>query len=169
MSKHTSTGISATDPWSEVRARDSVTRYRRSGAGQAILLLDGAVGSSLWPELMHVLGANYRLILPELAPAGSSQATALAEFLEGLGVAPLTVIAASDHTVPALELALRGVHQVARLILVADGECDDPSSATFVTTAGPASVPLLIAWRGLDASQAVTAITRFISTTPAAV
>lgn len=168
MSNHTSTGIPATDSWSEVRARESVTRYRRSGAGQAILLLDGAAGSSLWPELMHVLGANFRLIVPELAPGSSSQATALAEFLEGLGMMSVSVVAASDYAIPALELALRGVDQVSRLVLVPDGDSDDPTSASFVTAAGPASVPLLIVWRGSDAAEAVPAIRRFVDGSSAA-
>lgn len=162
MSKHSSTGASATDSWSEVRARDQVTRYRRSGAGQAILLLDGAAGSSLWPELTDVLGANFRLIVPELPPGSAGQAAALAEFLEGLGTMSVSVVAASDYAVPALELALRGVHQVARLVLVPAGDSDDPTSSTFATAAGLESVPLLIVWRGLEAGKALSAITRFL-------
>src|SRR5262245_12305669 len=101
--------------WSEVRARDSVTRYRRSGVGQCVLLLDGAGGASLWPELLHVLGANFRLIVPELLPGTEGQAAELTEFLEGLGTTSVTVIAASDYSVPALDLVLRGIDQVTRL------------------------------------------------------
>ncbi|HEY9229981.1 MAG TPA: hypothetical protein VIP11_25240 [Gemmatimonadaceae bacterium] len=149
--------------WSEVRARDSVTRYRRSGVGQAVLLLDGAGGASLWPELLHVLGANFRLIVPELPPGSADQGAALTEFLEGLGIAKVVVVAASDYSVPALDLVLRGVDQVSRLVLVPDGDAEDPDNTWFTTTAGPGSAPLLVVWRGMDPAKALPTVSRFVS------
>src|SRR5262245_57981042 len=149
--------------WSEVRARDSVTRYRRSGVGQSVLLLDGEGGASLWPELMHVLGGNFRLIVPNLPPGGPSEYAALASFLEGLGTSGVSVIASSSYCVPALDLVLRGVDQVTRLVLVPDGDSDDPANTSFTTTAGPGLVPLLVVWRGMSASDALPSIARFVS------
>lgn len=159
---NTSFDAPALDPWSEVRARDRVTRYRRSGAGQAVLLLDTAAQSSLWPELLHVLGANFRLIVPEV-PAENNVAW-LSEFLEGLGCMPVALVAASDFVVPALELALRDLDQVGRLVLVPDGEADEAwSDGVLTTSAGPASTPVLVVRRGLDAATALPTISRFLS------
>jgi hypothetical protein len=155
------------DTWAEVRARENVTRYRRSGAGQAILLLDRIGNPALWPELLHVLGANFRVIAPEIPLGYSNHATWIPEFLEGLGAASVTVVAASDFVVPALDLALRDVHQVTRLVLVPDGDPDEPATAGAVTTsAGPAAIPLLVVRRGLVADEALPIITKFLSGAP---
>jgi hypothetical protein len=155
------------DAWAEVRARENVTRYRRSGAGQAVLLLDRTGNASLWPELLHVLGANFRVIAPEIPSGYANHATWIPEFLEGLGAASVTVVAASDFVVPALDLALRDVHQVTRLVLVPDGESDEPATAGAVTTsAGPAGVPLLVVRRGLPADEALPLIAKFLSGAP---
>ena len=169
MSNSFSSQAPATDTWAEVRARDRVTRYRRSGAGRAVLLLDSAHGSSLWPELLHVLGANFRLIVPEVPSDCTNNEAWLAGFLEGLGTMPVAVVAASDFCVPALDLVLRDVDQVARLVLVPDGEADDPGrEGSLATSAGPASVPLLIVRRGLGGNEALPMIARFLSAvTPA--
>lgn len=166
MSKPHLASVSTLDSWAEVRARDRVTRYRRSGAGRAVLVLDTANGSSLWPELMHVLGSNFRLIVPE-APTGNANCEAwLAEFLEGLGTASVSLIAASDFCVPALDLVLRDVDQISQLILVPDGEADEPGREGAVATgAGPSSVPLLIVRRSVDVIDALPTITRFLSGT----
>lgn len=154
----------STETWAEVRARENVTRYRRSGAGQSVLLLDRMGKPSLWPELLHVLGGNFRVIVPEIPSGYSSHAMWISEFLEGLGCPAVTVIAASDFVVPALDLALREIHEVKRLVLVPDGEADEPATAGAVTTsAGPAGVPLLVVRRGLTADTALPIITKFLS------
>lgn len=154
---------SAANSWSETRARDSITRYRRSGVSQAVLVLDSSSGTSLWPELMHVLDANFRVSIPELPPGSPQQADALAELLQTLGSTAVTVVAASAYCVPALDLALRGVKQVARVVLIPEGECDDPATTTFVGSAGPSSVPVLVVWRGSQPTEAVPTISRFVS------
>jgi hypothetical protein len=167
MSNTTLRAAPPADAWAEVRARENVTRYRRSGAGQAVLLLDRTGNASLWPELLHILGENFRVIAPEIPSGYSNHATWIPEFLEGLGAASVTVVAASDFVVPALDLALRDVHQVTRLVLVPDGESDEPATAGAVTTsAGPAGVPLLVVRRGLPADEAVPLISKFLSGAP---
>jgi hypothetical protein len=167
MSNTTLSAAPSTDTWAEVRARENVTRYRRSGAGQAVLLLDRTGNSSLWPELLHVLGGNFRVISPEIPAGYSNHATWIPEFLEGLGAASVIVVAASDFVVPALDLALRDVHEVTRLVLVPDGESEEPATAGAVTTsAGPAAVPLLVVRRGVPADEALPIITKFLSGAP---
>ena len=126
-------------------------------------MLDSSSGTSLWPELMHVLGGNFRLNAPELPPGSPQQIEALIELLDSLGPSPVTVVASSSYCVPALDLALRGVKQVTRVVLVPDGACDDPTTTWFVGSAGPSSVPVLVVWRGIEPTDAVPTISRFVS------
>jgi len=164
MSKQHSVSDPTLDSWAEVRARDRVTRYRRSGTGRSVLVLDTANGASLWPELMHVLGSNFRLIVPEVPAGNAHQGAWLAEFLEGLGTTSVSLIAASDFCVPALDLVLRGADQISQLVLVPDGEADEPGrEGALGTAAGPSSIPLLIVRRGVDVIDALPTITRFLS------
>jgi len=44
-----------TEWWAEVRAHDRVVRYRRSGAGPAVVLLQPAAPTPLWPELLDMI------------------------------------------------------------------------------------------------------------------
>ena len=113
---------------------------------------------------MHVLGSNFRLIVPEVPVGKVNHEAWLAEFLEGLGTASVALVAASDFCVPALDLVLRGVDQISQLVLVPDGEADEPGrEGALATGAGPASVPLLVVRRGVDVIDALPTITRFLS------
>lgn len=115
---------------------------------------------------MHVLGNNFRLIVPEVPPGSANYGAWLAEFLEGLGTTPVSLIAASDFCVAALDLVLRDVDQISQLILVPDGEADEPGrEGALGTGAGPSSVPVLIVRRGVDVIDALPTITRFLSGT----
>jgi hypothetical protein len=152
---------SALSSWSEARARESFPRYRRSGASPSVLILDGQ-GESLWPEVLHVLGSNFRVSAPMLPPGSPRQTNALVELIENQGVSSMTVVAAADYGVPALDLVLRGVKQVTRLVLVVDGVTEDPTTPWFLGAAGPSSVPVLVVWRGIHGSAAIPAISRFV-------
>ena len=150
--------------WAEVRARDRVMRYRRSGVGRTVLVLTSHDDpESLWPELLDALGTGYRLIVPE-APAGDSDvATWIADFLEGLGVSNVSLLAADRFCIPALEVALLEGDQVARIVLVppGNGRAGD-GGAALVTGTRQARVPLLVVQRGQPAIETVPAITAFL-------
>src|SRR5581483_12280075 len=91
----------------EVLAHDRVMRYRRFGAGPAVLLLgEPEADGALWPELHRVLAARFRLIVPELPDARTDVTAWLGDFLEGLGTSGVAIVAADPFCVPALELAL---------------------------------------------------------------
>lgn len=147
--------------WAEVRAHDHVMRYRCAGAGACILLLEPNAQSSLWPELPPTLAADYRLIAPDI-PAAASATAWLGDFLEGFGTTRIAVLATGQLCMPALELALRDVAQVTRLVLIPDGEADATSDATLTTCIGTSSVPLLIVRPGLAAAEALPRITQFL-------
>ena len=118
----------------------------------------------MWPELLHVLGANFRLIAPEV-PIGTANLEAwIADFLEGLGTQAVAVVATSDYCVPAVDLVLRDSDQVERVVLLPEGDADDQGrEGALATSAGPSAVPLLIVRRGVAATEAVPTITRFLS------
>jgi pimeloyl-ACP methyl ester carboxylesterase len=156
------------ESWAEVRAHDHVMRYHRSGVGPPILVLrtnvsaDGA--EPLWPELLAALAFHYRLIVPDVPATGEDVAAWLTDFLEGLGLAGIAVIAADRFCIAALELALLGLDQVARVVLVADGRAGEAGlDGALATTTPAASVPLLVVGRGLSAGEALPLVTRFLA------
>src|SRR3954454_17703336 len=98
--------------WAEVRAHDQVMRYRRSGAGRALLLLRTTDRSDfLWPELLDALASHFRLIVPEL-PEGTDGAPWLTDFLEGIGMPRMGILAAEELCLPAIALARHDTEQV---------------------------------------------------------
>ena len=165
--------------FAEVRARDHVMRYRRSGAGRAVLVLcagggaapEGGESSPLWPELPGELAAHFRLIVPEV-PAGATAAgdvaALLVDFLDGLGTCGVAVVATDRFCVAALELALLDADRVARVVLVPGGSAEGTGLDGALATAGRASsVPLLVVRRGLPAGEALPLVTRFLAGEPA--
>jgi hypothetical protein len=153
------------ESWSEVRANGQVMRYRRCGVGRAVLVLrPEEQPDALWPELLGALGPRVRLLVPEQPEAAADVTARLAAFLDGLGASGVAVLAAGRLCIPALELALLGGDQVARLALVADGPADLGGTGldgTLVTTACP-PVPLLVVRRALPADDATAVLTRFL-------
>ena len=120
----------------------------------------------MWPELLHVLGANFRVIAPEVPVGAANVESWIAEFLEGLGTAAIAVVATCDYCVPAVDLVLRDCDQVERVVLLPEGDADDQGrEGSLATSAGPSAVPLLIVRRGVSADEAVPTITRFLSGT----
>jgi hypothetical protein len=153
------------DSWAEVRSHDRVTRYRRSGTGPAVLVLQPADGpGALWPELLPQLEESHRLIVPEAPPAGIDIAHWLADFLEGLGLAPVAVVAADAFCIPVLELVLLGADQVTRVVLVPNGHAGDTGlEGTLAPTIRDDAVALLVVRRGLSASEALPLVSGFFS------
>jgi hypothetical protein len=153
------------DAWAECRAHDSVMRYRRSGVGPAVLLLRAEhEPSPLWPELDHVLASNFRVILPAVSGSDMNIAACLGDFLEGIGVSGVAVIAAEPFCMPALELALRDVDQVSRVVLIPHGSADDAGlDGVLSTTARVGPVPLLVVRRDSPAAEALPLITRYLT------
>lgn len=152
--------------WAEVRARDSVMRYRRSGVGRTVLVLLPAAGeaTALWPELLEELFERHRLIVPEMPEADDAHVAGwLQGFLEGLGVREVTVVAAAPFVVPAFELALCDADQVARLVLVPEG-LGDPEGldGAIATRAREGTLPFLLVRRELPAETALPRILGFL-------
>lgn len=174
MSNPSAARTPAPELWAEVHAHERVMRYRRRGAGPSVLVL-GAPGptggevESLWPELLDALAARHRLLVPEL-PAAAASGEWLPDFLEGLGLAGVTVVAVGPFCGAALELALLAADQVSRVVLVADGvaNASGPQSASgAVLQAG--SVPLLVVRRDLPPAEALPLVARFVDGEGAAV
>jgi len=153
------------DSWAEVRSHDRVTRYRRSGSGPAVLLLQsGDAAGALWPELLHELEDHHRVVVPEAPPAEGDVAHWIADFLEGLGLASVAVLAAGEFCIPVLELALLGTDGVTSVVLVPDGDAAETGlEGTLATTIRHEAVALLVVRRGLRASEAVPLVRRFFS------
>src|SRR5690242_7924789 len=96
---------SRTATWAEVRTRGRVMRYRRSGSGPAILLLSQSDRPNrLWPELRAALHGDFRLLEPDIPGDTDDVARWIADFLEGLGLSGVSVIATDAFCIPALEL-----------------------------------------------------------------
>jgi pimeloyl-ACP methyl ester carboxylesterase len=167
--------------FAEVRARDHVMRYRRSGAGRAVLVLCAggttAAGEGeslpLWPELPGALAAHFRIIVPEV-PAGATAAgdvaALLVDFLDGLGTCGVAVVATDRFCVAALELALLDADRIARVVLVPGGggnsggagEATALDGALATTARAARPVPLLVVRRATPAAEALPLVTRFL-------
>jgi hypothetical protein len=150
--------------WAEVRAHEEVTRYRRSGAGPAVLLLDTREEpAALWPELLRQLSDRFRFTLPEV-PRGAELTTRwLAGFLEGLGAPAVAIIAVGGCTIPAFELAMRGSEQVSRVVLVPLEPGDAEASGVMSARVPGAPVPMLVVRRPMPAPEAVPLIRGFLA------
>jgi hypothetical protein len=142
------------DAWGEVRSRDQVVRYRRSGAGRTVLLLQ-APGRTrpLWPEVLDILCTGARLIEPEPPAAEDEIGPWLTLMLEGLGLADVTIVALEGFCMAALERALVDPDRISRIILGCDSR-DGMAKLGPEAIARLSAVPLLVI--GLD--QPVTEV-----------
>lgn len=163
MTNTLASAAATSEPWAEVRARDRVMRYRRSGAGPTLLLLGAESGPTpLDAGLVDELGVRFRCIVPDV-PNGPSGVAWLAEFLEGLGCSDVVILAANHMCIPAIELAFRDADQIKRMVLIPDGEPDDSTSeGALATNIGTARIPLLIVRPGLSAGETLSLATNFL-------
>ena len=149
----------------EVCAHDHVMRYRRCGVGRTLLVLDGADGADpLWPDLVDAMGARFRLVAPDVHP-GAMTGRWLADFLEGLGIACVDVVATDACCVAALELALLYPERVTAIVLLADAEADDDLplvDGSLVSGTPAAPVPLLVARRAPGTRVVLPLVARFL-------
>jgi len=148
----------------EVRAHDQVMRYHRAGAGRPLVLLRTAASTdALWPELEEQLVARYRVLTPELPPDCADVAAWVKDFLEGVGLDRVVIVAADPCCLSALELALLGAQQIERLVLVPSGLAGETGlDGTLATTYQGVPVPLLVVRRGLSAAEALPLFQQFL-------
>ena len=148
----------------EVRAHDLVMRYQRSGVGRPLLLLRASASpDALWPELEEQLVARFRVFTPELPPDCEDVAAWVKDFLEGVGLDRVLVVAADPCCLSALELALLGAPQIERLVLVPGGLAGETGlDGTLATAYAGMSVPLLVVRRGLPPAEALPLLRQFL-------
>jgi len=148
----------------EVRAHDQVMRYHRAGVGRPLILLRTAASAdALWPDLEATLVARFRVFTPELPPDCEDVAAWVKDFLEGVGLDRVVVVATDPCCLSALELALLGAHQIERLVLVPGGLAGETGlDGTLATTYQGVPVPLLVVRRGLSAAEAVPLLQQFL-------
>src|SRR5688572_17143700 len=112
--RHSSESAAAGDEaTAEVRANNRVMRYRRSGAGTALLLL--SAWDDLWPEFPALLAQHFRLVIPDLPDDDAEVAAVLHSLLEGLGGVAVPVIAAGRRRAAASQLATSDGDYVSRV------------------------------------------------------
>jgi pimeloyl-ACP methyl ester carboxylesterase len=156
-----------TDPaetLAEVRAHDQVMRYRRAGAGRPLVVLRAASGpDALWPELDEALSTRYRVITPALPHGCDDVAAWMGDFLEGVGLDRVILVAAEPCCLAALELTLLNADQVDRLVLVPSGSVGETGlDGSLATTLAGVPVPLLVVRRGLPAREALPLLCQFL-------
>jgi len=148
----------------EVRAHDHVMRYHRAGAGRPIVVLRASGDAeALWPELDAELVSRFRVVTPELSADCEDVAAWVADFLEGLGLDRVLVLAAESCCLSALELALFNASLVERLVLIPAGAASETGlDGTLATTLAGMSVPLIVVRRGLAAAVALPLLRNFL-------
>ena len=161
----------AGESWSEIRTRDHVMRYKRLGAGRPVLVLQSSAElETSCPVLVRALtesDGTFRLIVPDL-PAGVHLAGWLADFLEGIGAANVAVVATDRFSAAAIELAMLGAEQIARVVLIADERgpfgrwCNAWQHADLATAGRAARVPLLLIHCGQPAEETSALVRMFL-------
>ena len=146
----------------EVRAHDQVMRYRRAGAGRPLVVLGGGP-DALWPELEPDLVTRFRVVTPEVPGHDGDAAAWARDFLEGVGLDRVVLLAAEPFCIAALELVLLDADRVERLVLVPSGDAGETGlDGTLATTLAGGGVPLLVVRRGLALAQALPQLRAFL-------
>lgn len=150
------------ESWGEVRTRDQVVRYRRSGAGRAVLVLHApdAFGP-LWPEVLEHLAGGGRLIVPSPPDTSDGVEQWLALLLDGLGLWNVVLVATGGFCMPAIERALVEPDRIARIILA----CSAGANAEAVENARGrlSSVPLLVLNREQATREVLPLVAAFVA------
>jgi len=95
------------------------TEYYRSGSGSPVLLLLMPPGDPDRDRIMRVLSPRARVIAPRI-PAGAEFSSWLRDFLDGVGVVPVHIVATTAFAIHARDFA-----------------ASDPASVEQVTTLEP--------------------------------
>jgi hypothetical protein len=145
------------DSWAEVRARGHVVRYRRSGSGRTVLVVASPDHpDAVRSELLDVLAAGFRLIVPEPPATEEDVPCWLSSFLEGLGIPSVRVLTAGSLCVPVLQLALLEGEQIAGVVLIAEhGEMLEPALREL-------TVPVLVVDPSRPADEVVPVVAEFL-------
>ena len=90
----------------EVRVGELTTRYRRSGSGRPVVVLQPVTDADdASPRLPELLNEHCRVIVAEV-PAGATDAAAwLRDFLDALGIERATVVIPEQLGIATLDLA----------------------------------------------------------------
>ena len=150
----------------EVHAHDQVMRYRRVGAGRPLVVLR-RTSDALWPELEADLVTRFRVFTPELSSDCADLAAWVGDFLEGVGLDRVTLLAADPCCLAALEVALLDGYRVERLVLVPSGTAGETGlDGALASTLAGVSVPLLVVRRGLAVAEALRFLGHFLEPDP---
>jgi hypothetical protein len=155
------------EAWAEIRAHDLVMRYRRLGVGRSLLFLDSRSEAEICPELRDALAGDFRLIVPELPGANVHLAGWLADLLEGIGASDVGIVAAERYCVTAIELALLGVDQIARVVIVCpesrghSRRFDAWEHGALESASRRANVPMLLVHRGQSLAEIAALVRSF--------
>jgi len=106
-------------PCAEVRVGDHVTRYVRRGTGPCVVLVGADVDANpVWRPLLERLESGHRIVVPQPPPANADVAAWLREFIEGLGLTSVVLIAGNGSSAAALELATADDFLVRKLVVM---------------------------------------------------
>ena len=153
------------DAFAQVRTADHVTRYTRVGAGRPVVVLDDhSSAETIWPKLVSHLAIERRILIPEVPRTEPRFAAWLRGFIDGMGLPPLTLVAAGDLCLPAIEFALLEPERVERLILIPCGSAEETGlSGALSSTLGSSDVKLLVVRRDAPSTEAISIIETFLA------
>ncbi len=163
MSDSYATTVALHEIRAEVRVRDQIMRYSRTGSGLPVVMLGSPTDPEpLWAGLHRAIAERFRLIVPDLPRCDTDIAAWLTAFLEGLGSTDVRIVASSEFCMAALDLVLADLDRIARVVLVTHGKAGGPGvDSTLATGTLRTSVPLLVVRQGTPASEAVPLVVGF--------
>ena len=143
-------------PCAEVRVGEHVTRYVRRGSGPSVVLVGAdANANPVWGPLVERLEVGHRIVVPQPPPANADIATWLREFIEGLGLSDVVLVAGNGTSDAALELANTDDFLIRKLVLM-------PNAGDSVGTASSSERTLVVPPGGA-AADLLRQIEEFIS------
>ena len=153
---YTSNATWQVGPFAEVRVGDHVTRYVRRGTGPAVVLVGADANThAIVLPLITTLAPNHRLIVPQ-TPATGDLANWLRGFIEGLGLADVSLITGDVAAVAATELAATDDFTIRKLVVL-------PRSTPASSNGKHSSARILWADSAWSTDEAIARITSFIS------
>jgi pimeloyl-ACP methyl ester carboxylesterase len=156
--------------WAEVRARDTVVRYRCHGAGRLVVLVAGLDDAREGTTPLVAALAEGARVLQLASPATRRPfADWLSDVLDGLGMHDVTLLVSAALRADALELGMRDGQRVGRLVIIDafDAPPRDVESTPRNERSG-APIPMLVVAGAAGSAFAAAHILRFIRETQSA-
>ncbi len=109
-----------------MRAGTATTEYTRSGTGPTVVLLaPSGLDHPVWSAITGAATRRLRVIAPDRFPSDQRFASWLRSFLDGLGLARVSLVAEAEIGIRVIGFALAQPERIQRLVVLTDSDEHD--------------------------------------------